>query len=183
MSNLICRAAAFAFEAHQRQRRDYSGQPYFNHVARVAGRVAALPKSTPDMVAAAYLHDVVEDTDYTIEDIRNEFGNVVAGYVEELTNVYTSSAFPDLKRLQRKERENSRLAVCSEEAQQIKLIDRIDNVCDDNRKASVNWVMKYIIESEDMAKKLDGVATGKLVSELRRHLDEWKKLFSRVNGE
>lgn len=80
----IRKAFEFAFEAHSHQKRK-SGEPYIIHPISVARIIAEELELDTDAIIAAFLHDVVEDTDYTIEDIRNEFG----GGVSFLVNVVT----------------------------------------------------------------------------------------------
>lgn len=125
--NLILRAAAFARRAHEGQRRKYTARPYIEHPARVAGRVAAHPRATEAMVAAAFLHDVVEDTPHTLDEIEAEFGPVVSRLVGELTNPSKGSKAP---RKARKQADLVHLATVSREAKIIKLLDRIDNLRD-----------------------------------------------------
>ena len=74
--NRIILAAQFARQAHKSQKRKHNGTPFIAHPARVAGRVATLEGATEDLVVAAYLHDVVEDTDCTIEQVQREFGTL-----------------------------------------------------------------------------------------------------------
>ena len=70
-------AYALAAEAHKDQRRK-TGEPYIIHPIAVARIVAEELELGANPVIAAFLHDVVEDTDYTIEDIRERFGDDVA---------------------------------------------------------------------------------------------------------
>ncbi len=79
------KALKFAFEAHKTQKRK-SGEPYIIHPILVAAIVAIISEDT-SMVQAALLHDVVEDTHYTIEDIIKYFGDDVAHLVEGLTKI------------------------------------------------------------------------------------------------
>jgi guanosine-3',5'-bis(diphosphate) 3'-pyrophosphohydrolase len=123
--NLILKAAAFARQAHAEQRRKYNDRPYIQHPARVAGRVAARSQATEVMVAAAFLHDVVEDTPHTLDEILTEFGPDVARLVAELTNPSKGLKSP---RRERKQIDRDHLAVVSVEAKIIKLLDRIDNL-------------------------------------------------------
>lgn len=67
---------------------------------------------TSATVVSAMLHDTVEDTDTTIEEIRHEFGHVVAEYVDNLTDRYTKESYPHLNRRARKQREFDRFAQC-----------------------------------------------------------------------
>jgi len=137
MQNLR-RAALFAREAHEGQLRDGKGEPCIVHPMRVAGRTILLDydrdgiDADEDMVVAAWLHDVIEDTSVTRDSIRREFGWRVEELVVELTNHYTKVAYPDLKRAERKTLELGRLADISRRALVIKLIDRIDNLRDIN---------------------------------------------------
>lgn len=81
-------AAQYAAMAHKEvgQVRKYTGKPYIVHPATVAKLVAMVTNSIP-MIAAAWLHDVVEDTNRTIDDIRNTFGDEIAYLVAGLTDV------------------------------------------------------------------------------------------------
>ena len=83
---IIKRAYHFAKEAHKGIRRR-SGEPYIMHpiaVARIASREIGLGSTS---ICAALLHDVVEDTEYTVEDIRQHFGPKIAQLVEGLTKI------------------------------------------------------------------------------------------------
>ena len=78
------KAYEFAAEAHSAQRRK-SGEPYIMHPIAVAAIVAEELELGENPVISAFLHDVVEDTDYTIEDIRERFGDDVAFLVDTVT--------------------------------------------------------------------------------------------------
>jgi (p)ppGpp synthase/HD superfamily hydrolase len=82
---------------------------------------------SPEVVAAAVLHDTLEDTDTTVEELQKRFGPTVASLVSELTDEYTKTAYPHLNRSQRKTLEAGRLAEASQSAKLIKLCDLIDN--------------------------------------------------------
>lgn len=122
---LIDRARAFATEAHQRidQRRKYTSQPYQVHLKAVAGLVASMTDD-PEMVAAAWLHDTVEDTPATFGDIEAAFGHGVAALVSDLTDVSRPS---DGNRSARKAIDRQHSAEASPRAQTIKVADLIDN--------------------------------------------------------
>lgn len=84
-TGLIERAYAVAEQAHEGQTRK-SGEPYITHPIAVAEIVAGL--GLPDtVIAAAFLHDVVEDTGVGLEDIRGEFGDEVARFVDGVTKL------------------------------------------------------------------------------------------------
>ncbi len=82
--NRIHEAFDLAYEAHKPQRRK-GGDPYITHPISVAHIVAAEFQLDPNTIIAAFLHDVVEDTSYTIEQISEQFGNDVAFLVGTVT--------------------------------------------------------------------------------------------------
>lgn len=84
-TDLICRAFRFAYDLHQGQFRK-SGEPYICHPVAVAGLLRDLGGSAA-MIAAGFLHDVVEDTDVTIEEIEQRFGPEVRRLVEGVTKL------------------------------------------------------------------------------------------------
>lgn len=83
---LITRAFEFAKSAHQGVRRR-SGEPYIMHPLAVARIVVGEIGLGSTSICAALMHDVVEDTDYTVEDIRERFGDTIAKIVEGLTKI------------------------------------------------------------------------------------------------
>lgn len=124
MSNLIQRASIFAHNAHHGQVRKYSGLPYILHPAQVAESVALVSDNIA-LIAAAWLHDTVEDTDVTMYDIEVEFGYNVGQFVWEVTN---PSKPQDGNRSVRRMKDRAHLARASHEAQTLKLADVINNV-------------------------------------------------------
>ena len=124
---IIERAYKFAKEAHSGIRRR-SGEPYILHpiaVAKIASQEIGLGSTS---ICAALLHDVVEDTDYTVEDIRQNFGNKIAQLVEGLTKI-SGGIFGDKASAQA---ENFRklLLTMSEDIRVvlIKMADRLHNM-------------------------------------------------------
>ncbi|MCI1640214.1 MAG: RelA/SpoT family protein [Bacteroidales bacterium] len=85
---IVQKAFDFANEAHKNVRRR-SGEPYILHPIAVAKIVVGDIGLGYKSISAALLHDVVEDTDYTVEDIRNLFGDKIASLVEGLTKIKT----------------------------------------------------------------------------------------------
>tara|TARA_R110000851_G_scaffold333138_1_gene511288 strand:+ start:28 stop:540 length:513 start_codon:yes stop_codon:yes gene_type:complete len=120
-------ARAYATGAHAAigQLRKYSADPYIVHPIRVAGTVEAFGGNL-DMISAAYLHDVVEDTQVTRLDIYHMFGPIVGRIVEDLTDVST----PGKNRAERKAKDRAHSASASYEAQFVKCADIIDNASD-----------------------------------------------------
>lgn len=84
-NNLICSALKFAYELHEGQYRK-SGEPYIAHPIAVADLLRDLGGSAT-MIAAGFLHDVVEDTEVTIEEIEQKFGHEVRQLVEGVTKL------------------------------------------------------------------------------------------------
>lgn len=124
--NIVQKAQIFAIAAHAavQQKRKYTGEPYIVHPAEVARIVAEVEGSTEDMVAAAWLHDVVEDTGVTLTDINLNFGADIAALVGWLTDV---SKPEDGNRKTRKAIDREHTAQAPAEAQTIKLADLISN--------------------------------------------------------
>jgi len=126
VNSLFDKAVKFATEAHGDQVRKYSGVPYIEHPLAVAKIVKQVPH-TEEMLAAAVLHDVVEDTDISLKTIENFFGPVVANLVYYLTDI---SVPEDGNRKIRKEKDAFHYASGPAEAQTIKVADLLDNTAD-----------------------------------------------------
>lgn len=122
MSDLEARALTFAARAHDGQKRKYTGAPYITHPQAVAETVRSVPH-TEEMIAAALLHDVVEDCGVPIATIKEEFGESVC----DLVNWLTGPPPGGLSRAERKGKDLIRLGLAPAEAQTIKLADLIDN--------------------------------------------------------
>lgn len=141
-------AARFAVEAHKGQVRRWVGEDYVCHPARVAARIMLLPDVTEEMAIAAFLHDVVEDCDFEVEDIEARFGPVVARYVDGLTDEYTKENYPDLNRAARKKLEAERLAQESVEVRNIKLADIHDNLASLEGDPSDSFAKVFLAEKD-----------------------------------
>lgn len=124
--DIVKKAQVYAMAAHAAvgQKRKYTGEPYIVHPGEVARIVAGVPGSTPDMVAAAWLHDVIEDTGCTFTDVHIAFGADIAALVGWLTDV---SKPEDGNRATRKRIDREHTAQAPAEAQTIKLADLISN--------------------------------------------------------
>ena len=128
MESLAQTALVFATAAHAAvgQMRKYTDDPYIVHPIRVATTVAKFG-GTDEMIAAAYLHDVVEDTGVSIDDIQDMFGPAVARIVDGLTDV---SVPEDGNPAVRKAMDRQHSADATYEAQFVKCADIIDNAHD-----------------------------------------------------
>lgn len=120
---LIDYAYKYAKEAHGTQKRRYTDNLYIDHPVAVAKLVHSVTEDC-DMIAAALLHDTVEDTEVTQEQILKEFGFRIAQFVQELTEFSVPS---DGNRAIRKELDRRYLSRVSPQAKTIKLADCIHN--------------------------------------------------------
>lgn len=143
------KALVFATAAHAAvgQKRKYSGDDYIVHPIRVADIVADYG-GTDDQIAAAYLHDTVEDTDVTIDLIRSIFGYRITQIVDGLTDVSVPS---DGNRATRKAIDRQHSADATVDAQFVKCADIIDNSSD----ISVNDPSFWDVYKKEMLLLLD----------------------------
>lgn len=125
---MVVEAKMFATAAHAAigQKRKYSGDDYIIHPQRVAA-IVEKHGGTDEMIAAAWLHDTVEDTDVTPDLITKMFGDEIATIVEGLTDVSLPS---DGNRAKRKSIDRMHSASASTESQFVKCADIIDNSWD-----------------------------------------------------
>lgn len=145
MDDLILHAARTAKTAHAGQLRKYHKLPYILHPARVAGRISLVENVTPEEVAAAWLHDVIEDCGYTQQRLLDEgFPETTARLVVELSN--PSKQQPELPRWRRTELDRRHIAAISDQAKRIKLADRTDNLRD-MALAKDGYKSLYVAES------------------------------------
>lgn len=139
----VNKALQFANDAHEGQVRKYSGEPYINHPIAVAKIVASVPHDK-NMIAAALLHDVVEDCEVSLEQIEQQFGADIAVLVENLTDV---SRPEDGNRKARKAIDREHSGKASPRAATIKLADMIHN-SEDIIKSDPNFAKIYIAEKK-----------------------------------
>lgn len=126
---LINKAFTFASAAHAAvgQRRKYTNEPYIVHPVEVCAIVSSVDDHTNEMLAAALLHDVVEDTEVTIELIEAMFGRVVMNHVSWLTDI---SKPGDGNRATRKKIDREHTWLAPKQSQTIKVADLIANTRD-----------------------------------------------------
>lgn len=148
------KALEFATRAHGGQLRKFTNEAYIEHSKRVAETVRTVPHST-EMICAAYLHDVVEDTPVEIGEIEKMFGEKVAELVADLTDEFIKDKYPHLNRRARKDKEVARQANISNESKTIKLADVIDNT-PDIVKNDPGFARKYLFEMEKLTRVLVG---------------------------
>ncbi|HET6420978.1 MAG TPA: HD domain-containing protein, partial [Geobacteraceae bacterium] len=152
MEDVVEKARRYATSAHARinQLRKYSLKPYDVHLKAVAGLVASVTGDR-SMIAASWLHDTVEDTPVTFEDLEREFGADVMNLVKELTDV---SKPGDGNRAARKTIDLQHLAEASPRAKTIKLADIIDN-CGDICRHDPKFGRVYLGEMQALLQVLN----------------------------
>lgn len=170
----VKQALQFATNAHQGQTRS-GGEPYIGHPVRVAGTIEKYKQShnLDALIAAAYLHDTIEDTDTTHEALHDLFGGLVASLVKELTSDKEKIAKMGKSQYlaQKMAHEMSSYGLV------IKLADRLDNVQDIATAKSPAWRARYKAETEHILDYITQhrVLSGthqKLVDLIRNKLNE-----------
>lgn len=149
--NIIKNATDFAFNAHKGQIRKYSGELYIFHPIRVSILIS-MTNTNIDMIVAALLHDVVEDTKFTIQDIFINFGPNVAYIVNGLTKI---SKLSDGNRKKRIEIDRLFISKFSNDVKTIKIADIIDN-CGCMLSCDSKFKKKYFLEKISLLKVLSG---------------------------
>jgi len=135
---LVLRAAEFAAHKHRnQQRKGSSHRPYIGHCIEVARILAEAGKvEDANVLAAALLHDTVEDTDTTRDELREQFGPVIDDLVAEVTDDKT------LPSQQRKDAQEAHAPHISAGAKVIKLADKISNVREIGVDPPETWDVK-----------------------------------------
>ena len=179
--NVIHESAKLAWTLHHGQTRA-GGRPYIEHPMRVAGLVSIFGDDgvtlTNDMIAAAWLHDVYEDTEMRSPSLAC-ISPEIEHLVDELTNRYTKETCSKMNRAKRKEAEIRRIAAISPEAQIIKLCDRIDNMETIQDKKGKKFHALYCDESEALAEAIPvgsflHVKLLGMIGRIRKSLDKSK---------
>jgi (p)ppGpp synthase/HD superfamily hydrolase len=139
-TNMLLRAMHFATARHGTQKRKGTGLPYVLHVQNVAMLLAKAGVSDATVVAAALLHDVVEDTPTTIEEVRKEFGDAVADVVAQVTDDRS------LSKAERKRAQIAHAPTMTVQAKLVKLADKLDNLSDLlAAPAAVGWSKERVL--------------------------------------
>jgi (p)ppGpp synthase/HD superfamily hydrolase len=154
----------YATDAHRDQTRS-GGEPYIGHPVRVARTIEKFKQShnLDALIAAAYLHDTIEDTGTTHEDLKAMFGGLVASLVQELTS--------DKEKIAKMGKSNYLAQKMAHDmsswALVIKLADRLDNVQDIATAKSAAWRARYKAETEHI---LDYIEKNRVLSGTHRQL-------------
>ena len=126
-TRLLDRAVVFAVRAHAGTERRGKGFPYIVHPLEAVGIVATIT-SDQELLSAAVLHDTVEDTDITLEQIRAEFGNRIASLVATETDMPVGEMNLEKNWRIRKQAAIDRLASASRDAKIVALGDKLSNM-------------------------------------------------------
>jgi guanosine-3',5'-bis(diphosphate) 3'-pyrophosphohydrolase len=174
--NRLLQAMKFAAEKHARQRRkNPDATPYINHPIEVAEHLARVGGiADEDVLVAALLHDTIEDTQTTLDDIERVFGSRVAGIVMECS---------DDKRLQKAERKRLQIVNApkkSPEAKCVKIADKTCNLAsilvDPPRDWNIQRQREYFDWAEQVVQGLLGV-NGQLDACVKEILAQGKRVL------
>lgn len=164
----VLRAERFGARSHQEQtRKDAAGTPYIVHPLQVATLLLTTAKvRNHEVLIAALLHDTVEDTPVTIDEIKEQFGSTVQNFVAEVTDD------PDLDWISRKDMQVASAKDLSSGAAQIKLADKYCNLRDILHHPPKKWSFQradgYVRWAQQVVERLPWVNANlqRLLSEL-----------------
>ena len=136
-TSLLDKAILYAVRAHAGTERRGKGFPYIVHPMEAVEIVATMT-SDQELLAAAVLHDVVEDTSVTVEDLRAAFGDRIARLVEEESDKCVEGRSEEASWRERKQGAINRLARASRDAKMVALGDKLSNM----RAIWRDWLVK-----------------------------------------
>jgi guanosine-3',5'-bis(diphosphate) 3'-pyrophosphohydrolase len=150
---IVLKAATFAAHKHRDQRRkDEAASPYINHPLALADLLASHGIEDPIVLCAALLHDTIEDTMTSHEELVAEFGQEIADVVAEVTDDKS------LKKAERKALQIEHAPSLTDRAKLVKLADKICNLRDVANSPPKDWPLERRQEYFDWAKAVvDGV--------------------------
>ena len=132
--SLLFKALAFSAEKHTKQRRkDIDKTPYINHPISLANILAKRWVIDENVLCVAILHDTIEDTETTVEELQEHFGEKITSIVLEVTDDKS------LEKLVRKQKQVEHAASISHEAKLVKLADKIANITDIINTPPADW--------------------------------------------
>jgi Guanosine polyphosphate pyrophosphohydrolases/synthetases len=126
-TNLLDRAIVFAVRAHAGTERRGKGFPYIVHPME-AMEIVATMTADQELLAAAALHDTVEDTNVTVEELRAEFGDRIAGLVAAESDAFVEGVSEEDSWHSRKQAAIDRLARAPHDAKMVALGDKLSNM-------------------------------------------------------
>ena len=139
--SLLFKALAFSAEKHTKQRRkDIEESPYINHPIALANILAQRWVIDENVLCAAILHDTLEDTETTADELRKHFGEKITSIVLEVTDDKS------LDKEVRKQLQIDHAASLSKEAKLVKLADKIANITDIINTPPAKWTKERKLE-------------------------------------
>ena len=170
--SLLFKALSFSAEKHTKQRRkDIDKTPYINHPISLANILAQRWVIDESVLCAAILHDTIEDTETTVDELQEHFGEKITSIVLEVTDDKS------LEKSIRKQKQVEHAASISHEAKLVKLADKIANITDiinmppadwstDRKKDYFNWA-KAVVDNlrgahQGLEKDFDDLINNKL---------------------
>ena len=157
-TGIILKAFRFAAEKHNDQRRkDEKASPYINHLIGVAETLWSVADVRDvSLLTAAILHDTIEDTDATADEIKSQFGEEVLSLVLEVTDDKS------LPKQTRKQLQVEHAPHKSEKAKLLKIADKVNNISDIIQSPPESWPLErrqeYLLWSEKVVAGLRGVS-------------------------
>ncbi len=154
---LVTRAADFAARVHTAQhRKGLAKEPYVNHLTEVAALLAeAIGGDDPELIAAAYLHDTLEDTATRYEDLVTQFGVDIAKLVAEVTDDKS------LPKAERKRLQVETMTRKSLRAQLLKIADKTSNLRSLVASPPAGWSKARLLEYIEWAEAVASQARGR----------------------
>jgi myo-inositol-1(or 4)-monophosphatase len=185
-TDLLDRAIIFAVHAHHNTERRGKGFPYIVHPMEAVEIVASI---TPDqeLLAAAALHDTIEDTDVTVEQLREAFGDRIANLVHAESDQFTEGVSEEDSWHDRKQAAIDRLAAASHDAKIVAMGDKLSNMRaiwrDYQTKGDELWKIFHVKDKQSHEWHYRGLAAS--LSELSDTFAyrEFVELIDRVFGE
>jgi len=156
---LLLEAVAFAADKHRNQRRkDAEASPYINHPIALASLLKREGIDDVAVLCAALLHDTIEDTNTTADELRVLFGEVITSVVLEVTDD------KDIDKAERKRLQVANAPMLSERAKLVKLADKICNVYDMVAAPPADWSLtrkrEYLEWAKDVVDRIRGTHPG-----------------------
>ena len=175
----LAKAATFAANKHQGQHRKGSGAPYIVHPRGVFKLLKDLRVKDVTLLVSAYLHDTLEDTKTTYNEIKNEFSKEVADIVKQLT-----SDKKEIEKVGKPEYLLKKMINMSDNSLIVKLADRVHNLSDmmtaSKKFSDKMWEQTwYIINGLRQKRSLNGVHK-KLLRRIEKQLNQYKVVTDEI---
>ena len=185
-TQLLDRAVIFAVHAHAGTERRGKGFPYIVHPMEAVAIVATM-SSDQELLAAAALHDTVEDTDVTVERIRAEFGEKVAALVEAESDRYDDNIPEEASWHARKQAAIERLSHATTEAKIVALGDKLSNMRaiarDYTEQGDAFWRLFHVTDRSEHEWHYRGLAEALRELSGTFAYQEFERLINQVFGQ